>query len=83
MVSCAEFQQKDYIPAALFIKYRELLRDDQYKPYEMVKEIKEIFQMFPEETKAALYLIGATSSYERFHNDLYASKRLRILKSQG
>ncbi len=80
MTTHAECQHKDYITAALFTKYKELLRDDKYKSVEMINEIQKLFNIFPEETKTALYLIGAFFSYKRFYNDLYISKRLKILK---
>lgn len=72
--------KKDYITAALFTKYKELLRDDSYNPIMMVMEIKEFYHVFPEETKFALYLIGKFFTYNRFYNALYVSKGLRVLK---
>ncbi len=76
----AECHHRDYITASLFTKYKELLRDDKYRPREMIREMQELFEPFQEETKAALYLIGAFFDYKRFHNDLYISKQLRIIR---
>jgi len=83
LTSSGNPQQKDYVTAILFTKYKESLRNDSYNPLEMVFEIQAIFDLFPAETRSALYLLGKFFSYERFYNALYTAKKLRFLKNNS